>query len=188
MTKGKLIVISGPAGVGKGTVISQLLELGGSNFVYSVSATTRTPRPGEVDGREYHFITREEFMRRADAGMMLEWAEYVGNFYGTPREEVEQILASGRNVVLEIEVEGALQVKASVPDAVLIMIGAPDFDVIESRLRGRGTNTEEDIIRRLNRAREELSLMGEFHYLVTNHHGQSDRAAAEILDIVSDGE
>ncbi|MCL2212817.1 MAG: guanylate kinase [Oscillospiraceae bacterium] len=188
MDKGKLIVISGPAGVGKGTVIRHLLEVGGGDFAFSVSATTRQPRPGEENGREYFFVSKEEFRQRAERGDMLEWAEYVGNYYGTPREAVEQVLASGRHVILEIEVEGALQVKSRVPDALLIMIGAPDFAIIEARLRGRGTNTEEDIQRRLKRAREELDLVGEFGYLVTNHDGASEAAAAEIMGIVEGGE
>jgi len=184
MNKGKLIVISGPAGVGKGTVIRHVLELGEGKFAFSVSATTRQPRPGEENGREYFFVTKEEFLHSAENGDMLEWAEYVGNYYGTPKGAVEDILATGRHVILEIEVQGALQVKSRVPDALLIMIGATDMNIVEARLRGRGTNTEEDIQKRLRRAKEELDLVGEFDYLVTNQDGASQTAAKEILEIV----
>ena len=184
MNKGKLIVISGPAGVGKGTVIRHVLELGEGKFAFSVSATTRQPRPREENGREYFFVTKEEFLHSAEKGDMLEWAEYVGNYYGTPKGAVEDILATGRHVILEIEVQGALQVKSRVPNALLIMIGAADMDIVEARLRGRGTNTEEDIQKRLRRAKEELDLVGEFNYLVTNQDGASETAAKEILEIV----
>ena len=130
MSKGLMIVISGPAGSGKGTVNAHLLSSG--EFVYSVSATTRAPRPGEVDGVNYRFISRDEFLSRIATGDMLEYTEYCGNFYGTPRKEAEEVLASGKNLILEIEVEGAKNIKAKYPDAVLVMLLPPSFKVQET--------------------------------------------------------
>ena len=182
MKKGLMIVISGPAGSGKGTVNARLLSR--DDFVYSVSATTRAPRPGEVDGVNYHFLTREEFIRRIDACDMLEYTEYCGNFYGTPRKEAEAVLESGKNLILEIEVEGAANVKAKYPDAVLILLLPPSFAVQEQRLRSRGTETEEKILARLARTREEIAQAGIYDYVVYNHDGKVDEAAEEILSIV----
>ena len=182
MKKGLMIVVSGPAGSGKGTVNALLLSR--DNFVYSVSATTRAPRPGEVDGVNYHFLTREDFMRRIEAGDMLEYTEYCGNFYGTPRKEAEEVLESGKNLILEIEVEGAFNVKAQYPDAVLILLLPPSFAVQEQRLRDRGTETEEKILARLARTREEVALADRYDYIVYNHDGKSEEAADEILSIV----
>lgn len=180
--KGLMIVISGPAGSGKGTVNAHLLRR--DDFVYSVSATTRAPRPGETDGVNYHFITREDFLSRIASEDMLEYTEYCGNFYGTPRKEAEAVLASGKNLILEIEVEGAGNVKKKFPDAVLILLLPPSFAVQEQRLRGRGTETEEKITARLQRTREELSLFGQYDYVVYNHDGRDTEAAEEILAIV----
>ena len=182
MKKGLMIVISGPAGSGKGTVNARLLSR--NDFVYSVSATTRAPRPGEVDGVNYHFLSREEFLRRIEAGDMLEYTEYCGNFYGTPRKEAEAVLESGKNLILEIEVEGAFNVKAQYPDAVLILLLPPSFAVQEQRLRDRGTETEEKILARLARTREEVALADRYDYIVYNHDGKIEEAADEILSIV----
>ena len=155
MNKGLLIVVSGPAGSGKGTVNAHLLNSG--EFVYSVSATTRAPRPGEIDGINYHFITKDEFKSRIERGDMLEYTEYCGNFYGTPKKEAEDVLASGKNLILEIEVEGAQNIKKKYPDAVLVLLLPPSYSVQEARLRGRGTETEEKIRLRLERAKEEIA-------------------------------
>lgn len=182
MKKGLMIVISGPAGSGKGTVNAHLLATG--DFVYSVSATTRAPRPGETDGVNYHFISREDFLSRIDSGAMLEYTEYCGNFYGTPLKEAEEVLASGKNLILEIEVEGAQNVKKAYPDAVLIMLLPPSFAVQEARLRGRGTETEEKIRLRLERTREEIAQAFVYDYVVYNHDGKDTEAAEEICAIV----
>ena len=182
MSQGLMIVISGPAGSGKGTVNAKLLSR--DDFVYSVSATTRAPRPGEVNGVNYHFLTHEEFRRRIEADEMLEYTEYCGNFYGTPRKEAEAVLESGKNLILEIEVEGAQNVKKKFPDAVLIMLLPPSFAVQEQRLRGRGTEPEEKILERLARTREEIALADRYDYVVYNHDGCADKAAEEILSIL----
>jgi guanylate kinase len=182
MNKGLLIVISGPAGSGKGTVNAHLLDTG--DYVYSVSATTRAPRPGEVNGKNYHFITREEFTHRIENGEMLEYTEYCGNFYGTPLKEAKEVLASGKNLILEIEVEGAANVKRLYPEAVLILLLPPSFSVQEARLRGRGTETEEKIQERLSRTREEIAIADFYDYLVINHDGKDREAAEDILAIV----
>ena len=182
MKKGLMIVISGPAGSGKGTVNAHLLATG--DFVYSVSATTRAPRPGEIDGVNYHFISREDFLSRIDSGAMLEYTEYCGNFYGTPLKEAEAVLASGKNLILEIEVEGARNVKNAYPDAVLIMLLPPSFAVQEARLRGRGTETEEKIRLRLERTRAEIAEASVYDYVVYNHDGKDTEAAEDIRAIV----
>lgn len=183
MNKGLLIVVSGPAGSGKGTVNAHLLNSG--EFVYSVSATTRAPRPGEVDGINYHFITKDEFKSRIERGDMLEYTEYCGNFYGTPKKEAEDVLASGKNLILEIEVEGAQNIKKKYPDAVLVLLLPPSYSVQESRLRGRGTETEEKIRLRLERAKEEITFANVYDYVVYNRDGLDREAAEEIRAIVT---
>jgi guanylate kinase len=182
MKKGLLVVVSGPAGSGKGTVDAHLLKR--DDFVYSVSATTRAPRPGEVDGVHYHFISVEEFKERLERGDMIEYTQYCGNFYGTPKKEAEEVLASGRNLILEIEVEGAHNVKAKYPEAVLILLLPPSYSVQEQRLRGRGTETEEKILERLAAARQEVTFANDYDYIVYNHDGKDADAAEEILHIV----
>ena len=182
MKKGLMIVISGPAGSGKGTVNAKLLQA--DEYVYSVSATTRAPRPGEVDGVNYYFISKEDFEGRINAGQMLEYTCYCGNYYGTPLKEALAVLDSGKNLVLEIEVEGALNVKRLYPEAVLIMLLPPSFAVQESRLRGRGTETEEKILARLSRTREELPELSHYDYVVYNEDDGVDRCADDIRAIV----
>lgn len=182
MSRGLLIVVSGPAGSGKGTVNSQLVASG--EFVFSVSATTRAPRPGEVNGVNYHFISREEFERRIAEGGFLEYTTYCGNYYGTPLRETIAILESGKNLILEIECEGAKNVKRIFPDAVLIMLIPPTFAIQEERLRGRGTETEEVICARLEKAKREITQINEYDYIVYNYNGGSSVAADDIRAIV----
>ncbi len=181
--KGLLIVVSGPAGSGKGTVNQLLLKTG--DFVFSVSATTRAPRPGEVDGVNYHYIAREEFEARIARGELLEHTQYCGNYYGTLRSETDAVLASAKNLLLEIEVEGAMNIKRQYPEAVLIMLLPPSYKVLEARLRGRGTETEEVIRKRMARAREELEYLPRYDYVVYNQEGGVEQAAAEIRAIVT---
>jgi guanylate kinase len=178
---GKVFVITGPSGVGKGTLIEQLLERI-PELELSVSGTTREPRPGEVDGRDYHFLSPEEFRQRLEAGDFLEHASYSGNHYGTLREEVERRLADGRSVVLEIEVQGARQVRDAMPEAVLIFIAPPDEAVLRERLEGRGTDAPEDIEQRLRTAEVELAARSDFPHVVMNDDLQ--RAASELEELV----
>lgn len=182
MEKGSLIILSGPSGVGKGTVRQALLGLGGVDFYYSVSMTTRKPRPGEVDGRDYIFVSPEEFQCNIDNGNLLEWAEFVGNRYGTPRDIIEQWRGKGRDVLLEIETNGAKQVLAKCPDAISIFIVPPNFEALESRIRGRSTEDEPTIQRRLAKARAELLLQDNYQYKVLNDTPL--RAAEEIKSII----
>lgn len=180
--KGLLIVVSGPAGSGKGTVNAKLLER--DDFKFSVSATTRLPRPGEVDGVNYYYITHQEFERRIAHDEMLEYTSYCGNYYGTPKAEAEKVLESGKNLILEIEVDGAMQVKSKYPNAVLIMLLPPSYKVQEERLRGRGTETEQKILERLEQTKNEVVKSSEYDYIVYNHDGASDKCAEDILAIV----
>lgn len=164
--KGNLIVISGFSGAGKGTVVKKLVE----NYGYSlsVSATTRAPREGEVDGREYYFKSVEEFQLLIDYNGLIEWAQYVDNYYGTPRKFVEKEMEEGRDVILEIEVQGAMNVKRQYPDAILIFIAAPSADELRNRLAGRGTETKEVIDKRMKRAADEANDIDEYDYIVVN--------------------
>lgn len=166
--RGLLIVFSGPSGVGKGTVRREIFESSENQFQYSVSMTTRAQRPGEVDGVDYFFRTREEFEELIRQGQMLEYAEYVGNYYGTPLTYVNETLDKGIDVFLEIEVQGALQVKKKVPDAVFIFLTPPDLDELQDRLVGRGTDSAEVIAQRIEKAKEEIALMREYDYAIVN--------------------
>mgnify|MGYP002480521231 CR=1 FL=1 len=167
MSQGLLIVLSGPSGVGKGTVCSRLRSLV-PELVYSVSATTRPPREGEVDGVHYFFKTREQFRAMIEAGELLEWAEYVGNYYGTPRSFVQRTIEGGRDIILEIDVQGALKVKDQFPEAVLIFLLPPSLEELRRRIVGRGTESEEAIRSRMAAALEELKLMKHYDYAVVN--------------------
>jgi len=178
---GKVFVITGPSGVGKGTLIELLLERV-PQLELSVSATTREPRSGEEDGRDYHFLTPDEFDQRVEAGDFLEHATYSGNRYGTLRQEVERRLSEGRSVVLEIEVQGARQVRVAMPEAVLIFIAPPDPAALRQRLEGRGTDSEEAIERRLRTAEIELEAQAEFAHVIVNDDVQ--KAAAELEGLV----
>ena len=166
--RGLLIVFSGPSGVGKGTVRQEIFSTPDHKFEYSVSMTTRAQRPGEVDGKDYFFRSREEFEELIRNGQMLEYAEYVGNYYGTPLTYVNETLDKGVDVFLEIEVQEALQVKKKVPDAVFIFLTPPDLNELQERLVGRGTDSEEVIAQRIERAREEIALMSEYDYAIVN--------------------
>jgi len=184
MNKGLIFVISGPAGSGKGTVVAALREMM-PDIGFSVSATTRSPRPGELDGVNYHYITRERFTEMLEGGEILEHTEYCGNFYGTPKSEAERVIGEGRDIILEIEVEGALQVKRLMPeDTVTVMLIAPDKAELERRLRGRGTETDEVIRTRLARAVTEVSLAEKYDYVVINETGKSEECAERLYSII----
>ena len=167
MSKGVLAVVSGFSGAGKGTIMKALLKEY-DDYALSISVTTRSPRPGEEDGREYFFRTREEVEKMIAEDQLLEYAEYVGNYYGTPRFYVEDMLARGKNVILEIELQGAMQIKQKNPEAVLVFITPPSFEELKNRLIGRGTETEEVINSRLARAAEEAEEMDKYDYIVVN--------------------
>ncbi len=176
-----LVVISAPSGGGKGTILKELFAQN-ENLRLSVSATTRAPRPGEEHGKQYYFLSREEFEALIAQGRMLEHAEYVGNYYGTPRDPVEEWLSQGRDVVLEIEVQGGAQVKKLMPECVSIFILPPSMKVLGERLRGRGTETEETVQKRLATARREIPQAREYDYLVFND--RLEDAVEEILAIL----
>ncbi len=183
MEKGLIIVVSGPAGSGKGTVNAHLLATG--EYGYSVSVTTRAPRPGEVDGVNYHFITEEKFESMKKAGELLEYTCYPGAYYGTPKKAALEVIESGKNLLLEIEVEGAMNIKKAYPDAVLIMLLPPSFKVQEKRLRGRGTESEDKILKRLARTREEVPFLPNYDYVVYNEDGRDVDCAKAIETIVA---
>lgn len=182
--KGIFIVVSGPAGSGKGTVV-QLVRRLMPDVKLSVSATTRQPRPGEENGVHYYFMSRDEFEESIAHGDILEYTMYCGNYYGTPRIEAQRIVENGMDMMLEIEVEGAAQVKKLYPDAVTIMLIPPDAATLEARLRGRGTETDEVILRRLARAREELSTLDSYDYVVVNENNRENECAEAICRIIS---
>ncbi len=166
MKKGLLIVISGFSGVGKGTVVKGLVEKYG--YSLSISATTRAPREGEVDGREYYFKSVADFRNLIDYNGFIEWAQYVENYYGTPRKFVEDEMAQGHDVILEIEVQGAMNVKEQYPDAILIFVTAPSAESLRARLTGRGTESSDVIEKRMKRAAEEAEDIKEYDYIVVN--------------------
>lgn len=180
--KGTLFVITGPSGAGKGTVLKQVIQ-SLEGLYFSVSATTRKPREGEVDGVHYHFLTKERFEELIEKDRFLEYARYAENYYGTPLDPVEEHLEQGHDVILEIELQGALQVKKRLSKAVLVFIAPPSFEELENRLRGRGTETEEVIRKRLAIARQECANMDEFRFIVVNDKVEdaADRLRAIIL-------
>ena len=167
MKKGQLIVMTGPSGVGKGTLVRALLKRH-PDLHLSVSVTTRSPRPGELNGREYYFVDRHQFNEMIANGELLEWAEFAGNYYGTPLMAVKDKLESGKSVLLEIELEGARQIRQTFPGALRIFIMPPSMDELERRLRSRGQDSEDSIIRRLRRAKEEMNASSEFDIEVMN--------------------
>ncbi|MBD2411838.1 guanylate kinase [Nostoc calcicola FACHB-389] len=169
---GRLIVLTGPSGVGKGTLMRSLLQRH-PQLYYSVSVTTRSPRPGEIDGKNYYFINRSKFEQLIPEGEFLEWAEFAGNYYGTPREAVLNQINSGKLVVLEIELEGARQIRASFPSALSIFILPPSFEELERRIRSRAQDSEDAIARRLHRAQEEIKAADEFDIQIVNDDFQT---------------
>ena len=181
MSKGLLLVISGFSGAGKGTVMKRLLELH-DEYSLSISATTRKPREGEADGREYFFKTVEEFEKMIAEDALIEHAQYVGNYYGTPKAYVEEQLDKGNNVILEIEIQGAMNIKRMFSDAVLMFITPPTAEELEKRLRGRGTEDEETIMARLSRASEEAEGVENYDYIVVND--EVDACVSRIHEIV----
>ena len=182
MAKGILFVVSAPAGCGKDTILEQALSRN-INLHYSVSATTRPMRPGETDGVSYHFRTRDQFEQMIAQNELLEHTEYCGNYYGTPRKTVEDMLASGKNAVLKIEIEGAANVKKLFPEAVLIFILPPSMRELEHRLRGRGTEDEPTIQKRLEQAKTELSYAKNYDYAITN--GDLEKAVDDLIAVVT---
>lgn len=166
--KGILTVVSGFSGAGKGTIMKELLKRHPDTYALSISATTRNPRPGETDGVEYFFRTREEFEQMIAEDALIEYAQYVGNYYGTPKAYVEEQLLAGKNVILEIEIQGALKVKEKFPDTLLLFVTPPSAEELKNRLVGRGTETMDAVISRLNRANEEAEGIEQYDYLVIN--------------------
>lgn len=181
--KGILLVVSGPSGVGKGTICSQLIRQM-SDVQYSVSVTTRQPRPEEVDGVSYCFVSREEFERMQAAGELLEAAEVFGNFYGTPRAAVLQALDRGKDVMLEIDIQGALQVKVAFPECVTVFVWPPSPAELQRRITQRGTETKEALALRLQEAKREMAHVVDYDYVVVNQPGRVEQAAEEMRMII----
>jgi len=181
MESGQLIVITGPSGVGKGTLVKSLLKRH-DQLTLSISATTRSPRAGETNGKDYFFLSRPEFETLIEAGEFLEWAEYAGNYYGTPRQAVEDKLQQGEQVVLEIEVVGARKIQQSFPDATRIFILPPSLPVLEQRLEQRGKDSPDMIAQRLDHAKKEIAAVEEFDYAIIND--DLDRALRELEQII----
>lgn len=181
MSRGVLVVVSGFSGAGKGTIMKSLMAKY-DNYALSVSATTRSPRPGEEDGREYFFRTREEFEEMIRQDQLIEYAQYVENYYGTPRTYVEEQLAAGRDVILEIEIQGARKIKKKFPEAVLVFVTAPSMAELRGRLVGRGTESQEVIRQRLARAAKEAEGVEEYDYLLVND--DLEKAVDTLHDII----
>jgi guanylate kinase len=180
-----LVVVSGPSGVGKDTIIDALrARSAASEYHYVVTSTTRPPRPGEVDGTSYHFLSRERFTALRDAGAFLEWAEVHGNWYATPRAEVRRALAGGRDVILKIDVQGAAAVKSLIPDALLVFVVPPSLETLFRRLRTRATETAEQLELRQRNAAIELARAGDYDHVVLNEDGLVERTAERIDAII----
>lgn len=181
MSRGLLIILSGPSGVGKGTIRQYFEKNDRLNLTYSTSMTTRKPRNNEVDGKDYFFTTREKFQEAIKKGELLEYAEFVGNFYGTPLSEVERLRNEGKNVLLEIEVQGARQVQEKCPDAISIFIIPPSMEELEKRIRGRKSEPEEVIQERLAKAANEMKMVPNYKYIVCN---DDPKLAAELIETI----
>jgi guanylate kinase len=184
MSRGRLVIISGSSGVGKGTVVKELVKKDGCSL--SISATTRDPRKGDVNGVNYFFKTREEFEQMIRNDELLEYAEYVGNYYGTPVKYVDDELDKGKHVILEIEMQGALKVKEKRPDALMIFIVPPGYEELRERLINRGTEDAAAIKRRLARAKEETDFLDRYDFIVVNEDKGVDKCAEEIHNIIND--
>ena len=181
-TRGVLLVLSGPSGTGKGTVCKVVRDSLGDNLAYSISATTRKPRTGEEHGREYFFFSKEEFEALRDQNGFLEWAQVYDNYYGTPRAFVEEVLASGRDCILEIDPQGALQVRKATSEAVLVFIAPPSLEELRARLTGRGTEAPEEVEKRLSCAEAELEYSNQYDYLIVND--EVEKAAEKMKAIL----
>ena len=181
MAKGLLIVISGPSGVGKGTVLKEVVKDPELNIGYSISMTTREKRPGEENGVNYYFVTRDEFHKAVENGELLEWTEFVGNCYGTPVKEVERLRNEGKNVLLEIEQDGCSQVRKKVPDTLSIFIIPPSMEELERRIRSRKTEPEEIVQQRLAKAAKEMNNLKDYKYVVCN---EDVKLAADIIRVI----
>lgn len=181
-SQGLLVVISGPSGVGKGTVRKALFRRSGHDLVYSISMTTRKPRNEEKDGVEYYFVSKEKFQEEIASGNLLEYAEFCDNYYGTPLDKVQEQLDKGQEVVLEIEVQGAMQVKEKMPEAVYIFIAPPSMKALKERLQNRGTESKEVIEKRLIKAQSEIKVASEYGYIVIND--DVENAADKIMAII----
>lgn len=186
MKPGLLIILSGPSGVGKGTIRKRIMLDPSLSLVYSVSMTTRTIRPGEVNGKDYFFVTQDTFQNAIQENQLLEWAEFVGNRYGTPKGEIEKLRQAGKNVLLEIEINGAKQVmaKATGPGLVTIFLMPPSFEALEARIRKRKTESETIIQERLAKARREMNLHHDYQYLVVND--DVEKTSQQIIDIIKE--
>jgi len=181
--KGQLIIMSGPSGVGKSTLVKRVMEMY-PNLRFSVSATTREIRPGEVDGVNYYFIDKPTFLRMIENNELLEYAEYAGNYYGTPAGPVNEAMENGYDILLDVEVQGAAQLIEKIPDAITVFIMAPSFEELERRLRGRGDTAEDKIIRRLLTARSEVKQLNKYQYLIISEKGKAEEAADQLLWII----
>lgn len=184
MKKGLLIVVSGPSGVGKSTVREEYMKDASLNLTYSISMTTRKPRNGEQDGVDYFFVTKKRFREAVKNGELLEHATFVNNYYGTPKAYVEKLREEGKNVILEIEIDGAMQVMEQCPDCLSIFIVPPSMEALEARIRGRKSEAEEVIQERLEKARKEMTFVNKYKYTVVNH--DIKQAADEIASIIKD--
>ena len=182
VNRGLLLIVSGPSGVGKGTVCARILAQS-NDTVVSVSATTRPPRAGEVEGKNYFFLTKDEFFKKRDRGEFLEWAEVFGNYYGTPADKVAEKLKSGKNVILEIDTQGAMQVKAACPEGVSIFILPPSFEELKKRITKRGTESPQIIQKRLSCAKAEMDLADKYDHVVINV--DASKTASDIIEIIN---
>ena len=182
--RGELVVYSGPSGVGKGTLLAPLIQQEDS-LVLSISATTRLPRPGEIDGTHYHFVSKAVFEQMIENDEMLEYAQYNGNFYGTPKQRVEQRMNEGRDIVLEIEVQGARQIKEKCPDALMIFVMPPSFEELRLRLCGRNTEDEKQMTQRLETAKQEIAFASDYDFIIINDCLETARV--ELLNAIKAG-